>query len=114
VAAYSTFFFEIKTHSLENLLAEVRAMGYDVSRTKAVAGPAYPDGRERGYQVDGTDITIEDPVQLPGYGSGGPVVQVFCPSKTKYIYGDADATHDPEINRKVYNRLKRKFARKEK
>ena len=106
---YSAFRFEVSWRTMEDLLAEIRSMGLQVVRTKVVGGPTYPE--ERGYRIVDTDITISDPVVFENFGSI-PVIGVFCPSRTMYLAGFAGATHDPDVNKKVYGRLKRKFARK--
>lgn len=113
MASYSRFDIDTHDYTLEQVLNEVKSMGYEVVRTKAVGGPPYPD--ERGFLIVGTDVTFADPQIIGGYGyPEHPVIGVFCPSRTMYVAGMKGATHDPDINKRVYNRLKRKFARKEK
>lgn len=111
MGSYSVFNIDTSVHSMDEVLGEITEMGHSVSRTGAVWGAHYPDAR--GYSIIGTDISLMDPRVIPGHGSH-PVIGVFCPSRTMYVAGMEGATHDPDINKKIYNRLKRKFDRKKK
>lgn len=104
-SSHSAFEFLASVHPLARVLDEVRSMGYELQRTKDLTN--FAATVEVGYLIVGTDVTISDPEKNAMY-FGRETISVYCPNKIEHDLGSAK--HDPKLNRKVYNRLKKKFA----
>ncbi|MCB1174876.1 MAG: hypothetical protein KDK39_14995 [Leptospiraceae bacterium] len=106
MATHSVFEFDGDVHRIEDVLSFIEDAGYEVQRTRSLSGGA-PAHIELGYQIIGTDVTIADPVHSVYYKH--IIIKVFCPHKDYHEINPKGKLFDDKTNRKIYNKLKRKF-----
>ncbi|MBL8019924.1 MAG: hypothetical protein JNM27_09680 [Leptospirales bacterium] len=101
-SGFSGFNINVTEHSMEELLEEIKRLGYRTARSKRL--DYRETDREVGYQILDTDITIGDPKQFMGFPGKPTLIMVFLPFPSTGLL-----KYDKDMNRKLYNKLKRKF-----
>lgn len=105
MGTFAVFNIDSAAHTMEEILRAIEDWGYKTQRTKRLD---YTEAEnEVGFEIVDTDITIGDPRKYVIYKGEPRVINVFLPNPSTGLQ-----KHARELNRKLYNRLKRRFETK--
>ncbi|MBL8018695.1 MAG: hypothetical protein JNM27_03440 [Leptospirales bacterium] len=105
MGTFAVFNINSATHSMEEILRVIEDWGHKTKRTKRLD---YMEAEnEVGFEIVDTDIRIGDPRKYAIYKGEPRVINVFLPNPSSGLQ-----KHDSDLNRKLYNKLKRRFETK--